>query len=178
MRSCLAWLPLKSNTLPGAHVVEQSLAYPDCRRTAFTAYENRAAVQSAQLLPRCSGAKSSELLNLVEYGCEPFDLVVINASLANGTLDLLDFFRDNPQVRHAFIYDGQQEKAPSIPTGEQQKVRVTHALMPDLSAIQHLMAIVDRHVPFVPISCLEDRVGEFVIKKAGQQKIPRGGYRG
>lgn len=120
----------------------------------------------------------SELLNLVEYGCEPFDLVVINASLANGTLDLLDFFRDNPQVRHAFIYDGQQEKAPSIPTGEQQKVRVTHALMPDLSAIQHLMAIVDRHVPFVPISCLEDRVGEFVIKKAGQQKIPQGGYRG
>jgi CheY-like chemotaxis protein len=91
----------------------------------------------------------SELLNLVEYGCEPFDLVVINASLANGTLDLLDFFRDNPQVRHAFIYDGQQAKVPPIPGSEQQKVQVSHALLPDLAAIQRLMAIVDRRVPFV-----------------------------
>lgn len=33
-----------------------------------------------------------ELLTLVEYGCEPFDLVVINAALASGALDLLGFF--------------------------------------------------------------------------------------
>lgn len=34
----------------------------------------------------------AELLTLVDYGCEPFDVVVINAELAMGSLDLLGFF--------------------------------------------------------------------------------------
>jgi CheY-like chemotaxis protein len=40
-----------------------------------------------------------ELLNLVEYGCEPFDLLVINAGMAEGKLDLLDFCLDNRRWR-------------------------------------------------------------------------------
>lgn len=44
-----------------------------------------------------------ELLNLVEYGCEPFDLLVINASMADGKLNLLDFCLDNRQVARADI---------------------------------------------------------------------------
>ena len=90
-----------------------------------------------------------ELLTLIEYGCEPFDLVVINASLANGALNLLDFFRDNPQVRHAFIYDGQHAALPPIPARDQQKIQVSLAVLPDLLAIQRCMALVDPRLPSV-----------------------------
>lgn len=65
-----------------------------------------------------------EMLTLVEYGCEPFDLVVINASLAGGALDLPGFFLDNRQVHHALIYDG-------------------HVSQPDSASIQRLMALID-----------------------------------
>lgn len=68
-----------------------------------------------------------QMLSLVEYGCEPFDLVVIDASLADGALDLPGFFLDNGQVHHALIYDG-------------------HAQLPDLASIQRLMALIDRPV--------------------------------
>lgn len=47
----------------------------------------------------------AELLTLVDYGCDPFDVVVINAELAAGRLDLLGFFLGNAQVRHALIYN-------------------------------------------------------------------------
>ena len=90
-----------------------------------------------------------ELLTLIEYGCEPFDLVVINASLAHGALNLLDFFRDNPQVRHAFIYDGQRSQLPPIATRDQQKIQVSLALLPDLLSIQRCMALVDPRLPSV-----------------------------
>ncbi|PQP02681.1 chemotaxis protein CheY [Pseudomonas frederiksbergensis] len=65
----------------------------------------------------------ADMLNLVEYGCEPFDLVVINASLAAGALDLSGFLRDNRQVHHALIYDDDA--------------------LPDLAAIRRLMELID-----------------------------------
>ena len=64
----------------------------------------------------------AEMLTLVEYGCEPFDLVVINASLAGGALDLPGFFLDNCQVRHALIYA---------------------SALPDFASIQRLMTLID-----------------------------------
>lgn len=91
----------------------------------------------------------AELLTLVEYGSEPFDLVVINASLAGEAFDLPGFVLDNPQVRHALIYDGEQVKLPSIPACVQQKVQVSLAALPDLACIQRLMATVDPQLPFV-----------------------------
>ena len=90
-----------------------------------------------------------ELLNLVEYGCEPFDLLVINAGLAHGKLDLLDFCLDNRQLAHALIFDGQRAQLPAIAACERQKVQVSHALLPDLATIQRLMTIIDRPLPFV-----------------------------
>ncbi|MCK1793141.1 response regulator [Pseudomonas violetae] len=90
-----------------------------------------------------------ELLTLVDYGCEPFDLVVINASMAGDALNLLDFFRFNAQVRHAFIYEGQRAKLPPIPACEQQKIQVSHTSLPDLASISRLMALVDRRLPSV-----------------------------
>ncbi|MBV6825927.1 response regulator [Pseudomonas sp. PD9R] len=90
-----------------------------------------------------------ELLSLVEYGCQPFDLLVINAALPGGKLDLLDFCLDNRQLDRVLIYDGQQAQLPPIPPCEQQKVQVSHASLPDLLSIQRLMAIIDRQRPFV-----------------------------
>ncbi|WCM49862.1 response regulator [Pseudomonas sp. WJP1] len=90
-----------------------------------------------------------ELLNLVEYGCEPFDLLVINAGLAQGKLNLLDFCLDNEQLAHALIFDGKHAQLPIIAASERHKVQVSHALLPDLATIQRLMAIIDRPKPFV-----------------------------
>ncbi|WP_454835750.1 response regulator [Pseudomonas lini] len=64
----------------------------------------------------------AEMLTLVEYGCEPFDLVVINVSLAGGALDLPGFFLDNRQVHHALIYA---------------------SALPDFASIQRLMTLID-----------------------------------
>ena len=86
----------------------------------------------------------AELLTLTEYGGVPFDLVVINAALADGALDLRDFFLDHPQVHHALIYDG-----PPTPACGPQKVQVSDAALPDLACIQRLMATVDPQLPFV-----------------------------
>ncbi|MHC8338386.1 response regulator [Pseudomonas sp. HLT2-19-2] len=90
-----------------------------------------------------------ELLTLVDYGCEPFDLVVINASLVGKALNLFDFFLDNPQVHHALVYDGQQAQLPPISACVQQPVQVSHATLPDLASIQRLMAVIDPDLPFV-----------------------------
>jgi DNA-binding NarL/FixJ family response regulator len=84
-----------------------------------------------------------ELLTLVEYGCEPFDLVLINAALACGALDLLGFFGNNPQVHHALIYNGGQAQLPPIPACTQQKIQVSQIGLPDLSTLERLMAIID-----------------------------------
>ncbi|UVM52362.1 response regulator [Pseudomonas sp. B21-015] len=93
-----------------------------------------------------------EMLTLVEYGCEPFDLVLINASLAGGALDLFGFFLDNRQVHHALIYDGRRAQLPPVsaaagfPQKVQQRVQVSHAAQPDLASIQRLMALIDSPV--------------------------------
>ena len=85
-----------------------------------------------------------EMLTLIEYAWEPFDLVVINASLADGALNLLGFFLDNGQVHHALIYDGRQAQSSPIPAaGVEQKVQVSHGARPDLESIQRLMALID-----------------------------------
>lgn len=78
-----------------------------------------------------------ELLTLVEYGCEPFDLVMISTSLTVGVdLDFLALCEYSPQIRYGFIYDGQQMRlAPS----QWQKVEVNQAQIPDLELVRHLM---------------------------------------
>lgn len=83
------------------------------------------------------------MLSLVEYGCEPFDLVVVNASLVCGELDALSYFLDNQQVRNALIFDGQRAQLPPTPAGEPQRVQVSHAPLPDLTCIQRLMTMID-----------------------------------
>ena len=85
----------------------------------------------------------AELLTLVEYGCEPFDALVINAELTAGSLDLSDFFLNNPHVRHVLIYN--EPSAPlQVKSGfAQENVQISHAALPNEQAIRHLMALVD-----------------------------------
>lgn len=90
-----------------------------------------------------------ELLTLVDYGSAPFDLVVINAALGAGALDLLDFFLDNQQVRHALIYNGEAAQLPPIAACVQQTVEVSRALLPDLTSLQRQMTLIDPRLPFV-----------------------------
>ena len=86
----------------------------------------------------------AEMLPLIEYSSEPFDLVVINASLAKGALDLPGFFLDNHLVHHALIYDGWQAQLPPTPAvGVEQKIQVSHAVLPDFASIQRLMTRID-----------------------------------
>lgn len=100
-----------------------------------------------------------EVLSLVEYGYEPFDLVIINASLTTRSgLDLLAFCLDNQQVRHALIYDAQQARPSSIRSSEQQKVLVSHAPLPDGEAIKRLMDLVDSPVGEADVAAQWTRV--------------------
>ncbi|WLH37548.1 chemotaxis protein CheY [Pseudomonas sp. FP2196] len=84
-----------------------------------------------------------ELLTLVDYGCEPFDVVVINAELAAGSLDLPEFFLDNPQVHHALIYNEPSAPLQVVSGFAQENVQISHAALPNAQAIRHLMSIVD-----------------------------------
>ncbi|MDT3311999.1 chemotaxis protein CheY [Pseudomonas sp. rhizo66] len=85
----------------------------------------------------------TELLTLVDYGCEPFDVVVVNAELASGSLDLLGFFLDNPQVRQALIYN--EATAPLHPVSgfAQENVQINHLALPSKHSISQLMTLAD-----------------------------------
>lgn len=93
-----------------------------------------------------------ELLSLVEYGCEPFDLLIINASFAReAQLDLLAFCMDNRQISHAFIYDGQQLRRSVVAARQRQRVQVSPLQLPDGETLRRLMAWVDPQVERISV---------------------------
>jgi hypothetical protein len=84
-----------------------------------------------------------ELLLLVEYGCEPFDVIVANARLASGGLVLADFLVDNPQVLHGLIYNVPQAGVSPLVVGRRPQVQLSHAALPDPVALACLMGRVE-----------------------------------
>jgi hypothetical protein len=88
-----------------------------------------------------------DLLTLVDYGCEPFDVVVINAEMAGGSLDLLGFFLDNPHVRHALIYNEPAAPSRAIPGFAQDNVQISHCVLPNSRMIEQLAALADAPKP-------------------------------
>ncbi|MDH2077254.1 chemotaxis protein CheY [Pseudomonas koreensis] len=84
-----------------------------------------------------------ELLTLVDYGCEPFDVLVINAELAAGSLDLLGFLLDNPQVRHALIYNEQSAPLQALAGFAQESAQISPTPLPNLQLIGQVMARVE-----------------------------------
>ncbi|MCQ6259217.1 response regulator [Pseudomonas sp. Q11] len=93
-----------------------------------------------------------ELLTLVEYGSEPFDLVVVNAGLANGALDLHDFILDNPQLRHAMIYNTPRGGLSPVTVARRPGMHLNPAPLPDLASLASLMQRVDPQASELPRS--------------------------
>jgi hypothetical protein len=87
----------------------------------------------------------AELLTLVDYGCQPFDVLVINAELATGIADLRGFLFDNPQVRRALIY-GEPADSSSVPEHFGAKIITSPAPLPSICTIEQLMASVEASV--------------------------------
>ncbi|BBN56246.1 hypothetical protein TRE132_43710 [Pseudomonas chlororaphis subsp. aurantiaca] len=85
-----------------------------------------------------------EVLNVVEYGSEPMDLLIINASLGlQARLDIVAFCMDNPQIRHVLVYDSELLGVPSIPLGPQRKMYISSLSVPDHETISGLMWAID-----------------------------------
>ena len=84
-----------------------------------------------------------ELLTLVDYGCEPFDVLVINVELAAGSLDLLGFLLDNPQVRHALIYNEPSAPLQAVAGFAQENAQISPAPLPSSALIEQVMARVE-----------------------------------
>ncbi|MCE0464300.1 ANTAR domain-containing protein [Pseudomonas uvaldensis] len=83
-----------------------------------------------------------ELMTLVEYASEPFDLLVVDACLADGA-DLPGFFLEHPQLRHGMIYNARQAGPMSVPGERRTSVYLHPAPLPDLVSLANLMARID-----------------------------------
>ena len=84
----------------------------------------------------------AELLTLVDYGCQPFDVLVINAELAVGIADLRGFLFDHPQIRRALVY-GEPADSSGVPRQFGAKIITSPAPLPSIRAIEQLMTSVE-----------------------------------
>ncbi|MDR9749998.1 response regulator [Pseudomonas sp. SZMC_28357] len=84
----------------------------------------------------------AEMLTLIEYASESFDLVVINAAMAGDAFDLQGFFRAHGHVRHALVYGAAQAGLSAAQPGL-GSLQSSSLSLPDLSLIRPLMARID-----------------------------------
>lgn len=84
----------------------------------------------------------AELLTLVDYGYQPFDVLVINAELATGITDLRGFLFDLPQIRRALVY-GEPTDSSCVSRHFGQKIVTSPAPLPSIRAIEQLMISVE-----------------------------------
>lgn len=82
-------------------------------------------------------ATLDELLCLLEYGSEPFDLLIFNGELsAQEQLGPLMLCQDNPQVLHAFIYNYiEQSNAPG-------HIQCSKTALPESALLEQLMSAI------------------------------------
>jgi DNA-binding NarL/FixJ family response regulator len=95
----------------------------------------------------------AEMLTLIEYGSESFDLVVINAAMAGDAFDLPGFFRAHGQVRHALVYGAPQAGLSAAQPGS-GSLQSSAMSLPDLNLIRPLMARID---PLLAMPALHQR---------------------
>jgi len=84
----------------------------------------------------------AELLTLVDYGCQPFDVLVINAELATGIADLRGFLFDHPLVRRALVY-GESADSSGVSRRFGAKIITSPEALPSIRAIEQLMNSVE-----------------------------------
>lgn len=83
-----------------------------------------------------------ELMTLLAVAGPPFDLVVVNVSLAPEALDLPALLLENTQVLNALIYAGKRESL-RIAFNPLQKMRMSQLELPDLQCIQQIISFID-----------------------------------
>lgn len=115
-------------------------------------------------------SRLDEALSVLGAGCEPLDLVLINARMAKeAEFDLVSFCIGNPQIRHALIYGGDHVGLQSVPWRSQHHVWTSALRLPDLSTLGQLMAHIDPRVG--PVHCLTE--AQFVRATLTQHREKR-----
>ncbi|MFO2462304.1 chemotaxis protein CheY [Pseudomonas sp. 15FMM2] len=85
-----------------------------------------------------------ELQAMLENAIEPFDLLLINSDLAaDFALDLDDFFRHCPAIRHTLIYKNLPLHEQVMVLAPSSKVIKTLSRPPDNQALKNLMQMID-----------------------------------
>lgn len=84
----------------------------------------------------------AELITLVDYGSQPFDVLVINAELAAGIADLRGFLFDHPQIRRALVY-GEPANSSGVSRDFGAKIITSPSALPSIRAIEQLMTWVE-----------------------------------
>jgi len=102
----------------------------------------------------------NELVTLTYQGSGHFDLLVISSELvAAEGIDLSLFCRDNPQIRHALIYDGQSAQLPPINLFDTSVVQIRLPSPPCDDSIRTFMGVIDPAMGCVPRSTLRTARG-------------------
>lgn len=81
-----------------------------------------------------------EVLILTGIPAEPFDVLIINAGLAQSAAGAQMFQEHHPQIRHVLIYDHQDLGSPTAPT---PSILVRLPGAPGSVNLEHFMDIID-----------------------------------
>ncbi|WP_236186227.1 hypothetical protein [Pseudomonas protegens] len=85
-----------------------------------------------------------DLLQLVEYGDVPIDVLIVNAALGiQDHFDLISLCRYATQIRHALVYGQDLPAGFSCSASAGRKVRANPTCLPDAASLRALMAQVD-----------------------------------
>jgi len=81
-----------------------------------------------------------EMLTLLEYGANTFDLVLINARLATSArFNLLDFCLDHSSIQQAFIYDMPERQLAQLSTEVKKRIIFSTIPLPEGTPIRRLL---------------------------------------
>jgi len=81
-----------------------------------------------------------EVLILTDIPAEPFDVLIINAGLAQSAAGAQMYQEQHPQIRHVLVYDHQDLGSPTAPT---PAVLVRLPGAPGSVNLEHFMDIID-----------------------------------
>ncbi|WP_277589336.1 response regulator [Pseudomonas chlororaphis] len=88
-------------------------------------------------------ASLEELLTVIQYALEPFELLVINSALMVGSGHRIeDFCRNCPSILNALIYDGHAMQF-FVMKGEGQIIKKLSGV-PDSDSIKNIMSLIDK----------------------------------
>ncbi|MBC3256823.1 chemotaxis protein CheY [Pseudomonas paralactis] len=85
-----------------------------------------------------------EVQALTRAGGVTFDLLIINTTLVRSRqIDLLNYCRDNPMIRHALIYDGQCAQRSVVSVSARQTLHLPLSQSPDFISLCRCLEMLD-----------------------------------